>query len=187
LGTNELPAILGRLLFSSSGAYRFSGSHCTNAGLSHGRRAFDGAGEFWTLANRRTAALDHWPAVGAPTSSAKLLVWHYAKNLTMTTITIEQAGKLRRQEVTLKGWLYNLRESGNCCFRFSDGTELFKGLRAEGESRGLRSLKGLTQESSVIVTGKIRAEKRAPGGFEIGVTKIQIVQKVPEARRFRFS
>jgi asparaginyl-tRNA synthetase len=45
-------------------------------------------------------------------------------------------------------------------------------------------LKGLTQESSVIVTGKIRAEQRAPGGFEMGVAKIQIVQKVPDATPF---
>src|SRR3989449_10127371 len=47
-----------------------------------------------------------------------------------------------------------------------------------------RSLKGLTQESSVIVAGKIRAEKRAPGGYELGVTKIQIIQKVPESTPF---
>ena len=46
------------------------------------------------------------------------------------------------------------------------------------------TLKGLTQESSVIVTGKIRAEKRAPGGYEIGVSKIQVIQKVPESTPF---
>jgi len=37
----------------------------------------------------------------------------------MTTITIDQAGKYDEQEVTLKGWLYNLRESGKLLFRSS--------------------------------------------------------------------
>ncbi len=42
------------------------------------------------------------------------------------------------------------------------------------------SIKGLTQESSVIVTGKVRADKRAPGGYELDVTDAQVVQKVNE-------
>jgi asparaginyl-tRNA synthetase len=104
----------------------------------------------------------------------------------MTTITIEQAGKYDGQEVTLKGWLYNLRESGKLLFPiFRDGTGIIQGVCALKENpEAFESLKGLTQESSVIVTGKIRAEKRAPGGYEIGVTKIQIVQKVPESTPF---
>ena len=104
----------------------------------------------------------------------------------MTTITIEQAGKYDGQEVTIKGWLYNLRESGKLLFPiFRDGTGIIQGVCALKENpEAFESLKGLTQESSVIVTGKIRAEKRAPGGFEIGVTKIQIVQKVPESTPF---
>jgi len=104
----------------------------------------------------------------------------------MTVITIEQAGKYDRQEVTLKGWLYNLRESGKLLFPiFRDGTGIIQGVCALKENpEAFKSLKDLTQESSVIVTGKIRAEKRAPGGYEIGVTKIQIVQKVPESTPF---
>jgi asparaginyl-tRNA synthetase len=42
------------------------------------------------------------------------------------------------------------------------------------------AVKGLTQESSVIVTGKVKAEKRAPGGYEMDVTNVEVVQKVPE-------
>jgi asparaginyl-tRNA synthetase len=42
-------------------------------------------------------------------------------------------------------------------------------------------LKGLTQESSVIVTGKVRADKRAPGGYELDVEDVQVVQRVPES------
>ena len=40
------------------------------------------------------------------------------------------------------------------------------------------SIKGLTQESSVIVTGKVRADKRAPGGYELDVTDAQVLQRV---------
>src|SRR5258708_33952765 len=101
----------------------------------------------------------------------------------MTTISIEQAGKYDGQKVTLKGWLYNLRESGKLLFPiFRDGTGIIQGVCALKENpEAFESLKGLTQESSVIVTGKIRAEKRAPGGYEIGVPKIQIVPQVPES------
>ena len=42
-------------------------------------------------------------------------------------------------------------------------------------------VKSLTQESSVIVTGKVRADKRAPGGFELDVEDLQVVQRVPES------
>ena len=104
----------------------------------------------------------------------------------MTIITIEQAGKYDGQEVTIRGWLYNLRESGKLMFPiFRDGTGIIQGVCALKENpEAFEALKGLTQESSVIVTGKIRAEQRAPGGFEMGVAKIQIVQKVPDATPF---
>jgi asparaginyl-tRNA synthetase len=104
----------------------------------------------------------------------------------MTTITIENAGKFDGQEVTIRGWLYNVRQSGKLIFPiFRDGTGIIQGVCSLKESpEAFEALKGLTQESSVIVMGKIRAEQRAPGGFEIGVTKIQIVQKVSEATPF---
>src|SRR5579871_6690941 len=107
----------------------------------------------------------------------------YAPNRSMTTINIEDAGKHDAQEVTIRGWLYNLRESGKLLFPiFRDGTGIIQGVVALKESPdAFAALKGLTQESSVIVTGKIRAEQRAPGGYEIGVTKIQVLQKVDES------
>ena len=42
------------------------------------------------------------------------------------------------------------------------------------------AIKGLTQESSVIVEGKVRADKRAPGGYELDVSNVQVLQRVPE-------
>jgi asparaginyl-tRNA synthetase len=104
----------------------------------------------------------------------------------MTTITIENAGKYDGQEVTIRGWLYNIRESGKLVFPiFRDGTGVIQGVCSLKENpEAFEALKGLTQESSIIVTGKIRAEQRAPGGFEMGVTKIQIIQKVSETTPF---
>jgi asparaginyl-tRNA synthetase len=98
----------------------------------------------------------------------------------MTTITIEHAGKYEGQEVTIQGWLYNLRESGKLLFPiFRDGTGIIQGVVSLKENpEAFAALKGLTQESSVIVTGKIRAEQRAPGGYEMGVTGVQVVQRV---------
>jgi asparaginyl-tRNA synthetase len=98
--------------------------------------------------------------------------------------TIATLGRYEGQSVTLKGWLYNLRESGKLLFPiFRDGTGTVqgvahvKGVRAEV----FEALKGLTQESSVIVTGKVRADKRAPGGFELDVEDVEVVQRVPES------
>ena len=104
----------------------------------------------------------------------------------MTVITIKQAGKYAGQEVTIRGWLYNLRESGKLVFPiFRDGTGIIQGVCALKENpEAFAALKGLTQESSVIVTGKIRAEQRAPGGYEMGVSKIHVVQRVPESTPF---
>jgi asparaginyl-tRNA synthetase len=104
----------------------------------------------------------------------------------MTIISIEQAGQYDGQEVTIRGWLYNLRESGKLMFPiFRDGTGIIQGVCALKENpEAFAALKGLTQESSVIVTGKIRAEQRAPGGFEMGVSQIQILQKVSEAQPY---
>jgi asparaginyl-tRNA synthetase len=118
-------------------------------------------------------------------SVQRLNASHYAKG-TMRIITIEDAAKHDGQEVTLRGWLYNLRESGKLLFPiFRDGTGVIQGVVALKENPGaFDALKGLTQESSVIVTGKIRAEQRAPGGYEIGVTQILVVQKVPESQPY---
>src|SRR6266446_9579333 len=101
---------------------------------------------------------------------------------TMTTITIEQAGKYDSQEVTIQGWLYNLRESGKLLFPiFRDGTGIIQGVVSlKDQPSAFEALRGLTQESSAIVTGRIHADKRAPGGFEIQITAIEVVQRVPD-------
>jgi asparaginyl-tRNA synthetase len=103
---------------------------------------------------------------------------------TAPVATIAEIGRHEGQSVTLRGWLYNLRESGKLLFPiFRDGTGLIQGV-AHVKSvtpEIFEKLKGLTQESSVIVTGKVRADKRAPGGYELDVEDVHVVQRVPES------
>ena len=89
--------------------------------------------------------------------------------------TIAAIGKHEGQTVTLRGWLYNLRESGKLLFPiFRDGSGVIQGVLPKNavSPEIFEAVKGLTQESSVIVEGKVRADKRAPGGYELDVSKI---------------
>ncbi len=88
------------------------------------------------------------------------------------------------QTVTLRGWLYNLRESGKLLFpQFRDGSGVIQGVVPKNAvaPEVFEAIKTLTQESSVIVEGKVRADKRAPGGYELDVVNVQVVQRVPES------
>ena len=96
--------------------------------------------------------------------------------------TIEHIARFDGQEVTLSGWLYNLRKSGKLLFPiFRDGTGLIQGVVAKNavSEEVFAAARDLTQESSVIVTGKVRADARAPGGYELDVSHLQVVQLVP--------
>src|SRR5205814_2272965 len=87
--------------------------------------------------------------------------------------TISEIGKHEGQSVTLRGWLYNLRESGKLLFPiFRDGTGNVQGVIVNSAvpAEMFDAVKNLTQESSVIVQGKVRADKRAPGGYELDVS-----------------
>src|ERR1700690_426819 len=97
-------------------------------------------------------------------------------------VTIEQAGQHVGRSITIQGWLYNLRESGKLLFPiFRDGTGVIQGVVSQKENlAAFEALKGLTLESSVILSGKIQAESRAPGGYEIHVNALEVVQRVPD-------
>jgi asparaginyl-tRNA synthetase len=97
--------------------------------------------------------------------------------------TIVEVGKHEGQSVTIRGWLYNLRESGKLLFpQLRDGSGVIQGVVPKNavSPEVFDAVKGLTQESSVIVEGKVRADKRAPGGFELDISNVQVVQRVPE-------
>ena len=106
------------------------------------------------------------------------------ETMSPTITTIAEIGKHEGQPVTIRGWLYNLRESGKLLFPiFRDGSGQIQGVVPKNavSPETFDALKGLTQESSVIVEGKVRADKRAPGGYELDVSNVQVLQKVPES------
>jgi asparaginyl-tRNA synthetase len=98
--------------------------------------------------------------------------------------TIAEIGKHEGQSVTIRGWLYNLRESGKLLFpQFRDGSGVIQGVVPKNAvtPEVFEAVKTLTQESSVIVEGKVRADKRAPSGYELDVSNLHVVQRVPES------
>src|SRR5215475_10960050 len=104
--------------------------------------------------------------------------------------TIAQIGGQEGRAVTIRGWLYNLRESGKLLFPiFRDGSGIIKGVVAKNavSHEVFEAVKNLTQESSVIVDGEVRADKRAPGGYELDVSHVRIVERVPETEPFPIS
>jgi len=100
----------------------------------------------------------------------------------MPIVTIDQVGEHEGQEITIRGWLYNMREAGKLLFPiFRDGTGVMQGVVAQKENAAaFDALKGLTQESSVIITGKVRADQRAPGGYELQISAAEIVHRIPD-------
>ena len=104
--------------------------------------------------------------------------------------TISQVGKHEGQTVTIRGWLYNLRESGKLLFPiFRDGTGIIQGVVAKNAVAPeiFAAVKSLTQESSVTVTGKVRADQRARGGYELDVSNVQVMSLVPESDPYPIS
>jgi asparaginyl-tRNA synthetase len=91
---------------------------------------------------------------------------------------INQLSRHVGEEVILKGWLYNLRSSGKLLFpQLRDGTGIVQCvvLKKAVAPEVWDSLKALGQESSLIVRGTVRADERAPGGYEVDVTSAQVV------------
>src|SRR5580704_1113911 len=96
-------------------------------------------------------------------------------------ITISSASQHIGETVEIPGWLYNLRKSGKIVFPIlRDGTGLMQCVAMKNAlpEETFEELKHLTQESSLIMRGKIRAEERAPGGYEMDIEGVEILQKV---------
>ena len=93
-------------------------------------------------------------------------------------VYIEDIGKHEGQDVTIKGWLSNRRSSGKIHFLIlRDGSGFIQGVMSKatvGEEM-FKAADHLSQETSVIVTGTVRADKRAPSGYEIDVTALEVV------------
>ena len=97
----------------------------------------------------------------------------------MKWVYVEDLASVRDQDVEIRGWVYNTRSSGRIRFILvRDGTGLVQAtIFGKDEKDPLfKQFDSLTQESSVIVRGRVREDKRAPGGYELGVSDIEILQ-----------
>jgi asparaginyl-tRNA synthetase len=99
------------------------------------------------------------------------------------TVYIEDIAKHEGQPVRLRGWLHNKRSSGKIHFlTLRDGTGFIQCVmskQAVGEEMFTRA-NHLSQESALVVDGTARADARAPGGYELDVTSIEIVSEAKD-------
>jgi asparaginyl-tRNA synthetase len=93
-------------------------------------------------------------------------------------VRIDKIGEHSGREVELRGWLSRLRSSGKIQFlQIRDGSASIQGVLAKADvsPEVFETCKGLGQESSIIVRGKVNPDDRAPGGFEMHLTDVQVV------------
>ena len=105
----------------------------------------------------------------------------------MKQIYIEDAGKHVDEEITLSGWLHHKRSSGKIQFlMIRDGTGYIQGVLVKNavSPEIFSTAEGLTHESSIKVTGKVREDARAPSGYEMDLTNVEVVQAVPKEDPF---
>ena len=104
--------------------------------------------------------------------------------VTMATHTyIEDIARHEGQPVSIRGWLHNRRSSGKIHFLIvRDGTGFIQAVvskAAVGDEAFVRA-DHLGQESAIVVEGTARADKRAPGGFELDVTRFEVVSEATD-------
>jgi asparaginyl-tRNA synthetase len=98
----------------------------------------------------------------------------------MQQVYINQLSRHVGEEVTLRGWLYNTRSSGKLMFpQLRDGTGVVQCVvfKKTIAPEVWDALSHLGQESSLSVRGTVRADERAPGGFEVDVADAEVLQR----------
>jgi asparaginyl-tRNA synthetase len=97
--------------------------------------------------------------------------------------TIDRVGEFVGQMVTLRGWLYNKRSSGKVRFLLiRDGTGIIQSVVVKNEvtPEAFSATDILTLESSLEVSGMVHADARAPGGHELQVSDMRVIQVAEE-------
>ncbi|MGA7729759.1 MAG: asparagine--tRNA ligase [Chloroflexia bacterium] len=92
-------------------------------------------------------------------------------------VYINELGKHEGERVTVKGWLMHHRDQKKLQFlNMRDGTGTVQAVAFKGDlsPETWELFAGLTQESSLIVTGTVRKDERAPGGYELSVSDMQV-------------
>lgn len=93
--------------------------------------------------------------------------------------TIARIGDFAGQRVRLSGWLDNMRSSGKICFlKFRDGSGRIQGVlsKADVGDEMFAAARAMGQESAIILEGTVKEDARAPGGYELLVDNLQILQ-----------
>jgi asparaginyl-tRNA synthetase len=96
----------------------------------------------------------------------------------MAPIPIDLLPRHQGDTVEVAGWVTNVRSSGKIAFlQLRDGSGFVQGVvvRSEVGDERFELAKGLTQETSVVVTGEVRADARAPSGVELGLRDVRVV------------
>ncbi len=100
----------------------------------------------------------------------------------MEIVRVSDISKYVGQEITIRGWVYNRTDKGKLCFllvRDGSGFVQCVALKGDLDEKLFDQVMRLPQESSVIITGAVREDKRAPGipgGYEVGIQDVKIVQ-----------
>jgi asparaginyl-tRNA synthetase len=96
----------------------------------------------------------------------------------MKWVYIADIANYAGEEVIIKGWLYNKRSSGKIMFpQIRDGSGIIQGVvvKAQVPERVWNDCDQLTQESAVLVQGKVRKDERAPSGYELDISDLEVV------------
>jgi asparaginyl-tRNA synthetase len=106
----------------------------------------------------------------------------FAEEKEMDVVRVDQISKYIGKEISLQGWVYNRTDKGKLCFLLiRDGSGFIQCVAFKGDldERIYDQIIRLPQESSVMITGSVREDKRAPGipgGYEVGIKEIKIIQ-----------
>jgi len=95
-------------------------------------------------------------------------------------VSVRRLPEHEGEEVLVQGWLYNMRSKGKLHFLLvRDGTGIVQSVMFKGNvsEADFEEAAHLTQESSVRVIGTVKLDDRAPGGVELGVTKLIVVHR----------
>jgi len=99
------------------------------------------------------------------------------------TTYIQDIARFDGEEVELRGWLVGRRSGGKLQFlSFRDGSGFIQIVvsKADVEEEVWRNSKSLTQESSMRVRGRVRRDERAPGGYELDLRDLEVIQSAEE-------
>lgn len=134
-----------------------------------------------TEIRRRVLAGEDWDEL-VPAAVATIIraCGLYGRNFVTEVTTVRRLGDHVGARVELRGWLYKIRGKGKIAFlHLRDGTGIVQVIlkRDEVGEDALTAAKEAGQEASLKVRGKVRADERAPGGFELEADDLEVVSK----------